>query len=86
MDQFNFDARLGTSPLINQLVNRLILYESSLTEIKRTLDEVNRKVDTLLAQSTVSHAPEFNNTIAPNQGLTHSGWGFGEFVLSRSLI
>jgi len=87
MDQFNFDAQLGTSPLINELVKRLILYESSLTEIKRTLDEVNHKVDTLLAQSTVSNAQEFDNTIASNQNLIHNGWGLGgEFVPSGSLV
>lgn len=87
MDQFNFDARLTTSPLISELVKRLVLYESNLTEMKRTLDEVNRKVDTLLAQSTANHAPEFNTVIAPNQNLSYNCWGLGgEFVLSRSLI
>jgi len=87
MDQFNFDARLMTSPLISELVKRLVLYESNLTEMKRTLDEVNRKVDTLLAQSTANYAPEFNTVIAPNQNLSYNGWGpSGEFVPSRSLI
>lgn len=40
MDQFCFDARLEASPLINELV-------STLTEVKRTLDEVNRKAGSL---------------------------------------
>jgi hypothetical protein len=81
MDQFDFDARPGTSSLINELFKRLVLYESNLAEIKRALDEVNRKVDTLLAQSTVSHAPEFSDAIAPNLNLTYNGWGLGgEFV------
>ena len=81
MDQFNFDAQLGTSPLMNELVKRLVLYESNLTEIKQTLDEVNRKVDTLLAQSTVNNAQEFGNAVASNQNLIRNGWGLGgEFV------
>jgi len=87
MDQFNLDVRPETSPLVSELVKRLILYESSLTEMKRTLDEMNRKVDILLAQSTANHAPASNNVIAPNQNLSHVGWGLGgEFVPSRSLI
>jgi len=70
MDQPNFNSRLGTSPLINEPVKPLILYEGSLTEIGRTLDEVNRKVGSLLTRSTASHAPEFNNATALSLNLT----------------
>ena len=86
MDQSNFDARLETSPLVTELIKRLILYESNLTEIKRTLDEVNRKVDSILVQSTISHAQEFNDVIAPNKNLTDSGWGLGGEFVSHNLV
>ena len=73
MDQLSFDAQLKSSPLINDLVKRLIRYESNLAEIKRNLDEVNRKVDSLLGQSTPSHAPEFNDPFAPGNIATLNG-------------
>lgn len=58
MDQFCFDARLEASPLINELV-------STLTEVRRTLDEVNRKVDSLLVQSNANRSPQFDNPSVP---------------------
>ena len=73
VDQLSFDAQLKTSPLINDVVKRLIRYENSLAEIKRNLDEVNRKVDSLLDQSTANHAPEFNDPFAPGNIATLNG-------------
>ena len=73
MDQLSFDAQLKVSPLINDIVKRLIRYESNLSEIKRNLDEVNRKVDSLLDQSTAGHAPEFNDPFAPGNVATLNG-------------
>jgi translation initiation factor 4A len=73
MDQLSFDAQLKSSPLINDLVKRLIRYENNLAEIKRNLDEVNRKVDSLLDQSPASHAPEFNDPFAPGNIATLNG-------------
>jgi hypothetical protein len=73
MDQLSFDAQLKASPLINDIVKRLIRYESNLAEIKRNLDEVNRKVDSLLDQSTTNHAPEFNDPFAPGNIATLNG-------------
>lgn len=73
MDHLNFDAQLKSSPLINDLVKRLIRYENNLAEIKRNLDEVNRKVDSLLDQSTPNHAPEFNDPFAPGNIATLNG-------------
>ena len=61
MDQFGFDAHSQTS--LDELVKRLILHKSHLEDIKRTLDEMNRKVDSLLAES--------------NRNLTNNGWGLG---------
>jgi len=73
MDQLSFDAQLKASPLINDIVKRLIRYESNLAEIKRNLDEVNRKVDALLDQSTGGNAPEFNDPFAPGNIATLNG-------------
>jgi len=73
MDQLSFDAQLKASPLINDIVKRLIRYESNLAEINRNLDEVNRKVDSLLDQSTTNHAPEFNDPFAPGNIATLNG-------------
>ena len=73
MDQLSFDAQLKTSPLINDIVKRLIRYENNVAEIKRNLDEVNRKVDSLLEQSTADHAPEFNDPFAPGNIATLNG-------------
>lgn len=73
MDQLSFDAQLKTSPLINDIVKRLIRYENNLAEIKRNLDEVNRKVDSLLDQSTANYAPEFNDPFAPGNIATLNG-------------
>jgi len=73
MDQLSFDAQLKASPLINDIVKRLIRYESNLAEIKRNLDEVNRKVDSLLDQPTANHTPEFNDPFAPGNIATLNG-------------
>jgi len=61
MDQFSLDGQPQTSS--NELVKRLILHENHLRDIKRTLDEMSRKVDSLLAES--------------NRNLTDNGWGLG---------
>ena len=73
MDQLSFDAQLKTSPLINDLVKRLIRYESNLAEIKRNLDEVNSKVNSLLDQSPGHNAPEFNDPFSPGNVATLNG-------------
>ena len=73
MDQFSFDAQLKSSPLINDIVKRLIRYENNLAEIKHNLDEVNRKVDSLLDQPTANHTPEFNDPFSPGNIATLNG-------------
>ena len=73
MDQFNLDTQLKTSPLINDIVKRLMRYENNLVEIKRNLDEVNRKVDSLLDHSPANHAPEFNDPFSPGNIATLNG-------------
>ena len=64
MNQPSFDTQLGAPLLINKIVERLTLSEGGLAEVKRSLDEVNHKVDSLLVQSTATCAPGFN-TLAP---------------------
>ena len=46
---------------------------NSVTEIKCNLNEVNRKVDSLLEQSTADHAPEFNDPFTPGNIATLNG-------------
>lgn len=53
MHQLNFDAQLETSPLINDIIERLVQYERKLAGIQRNLDEVNHKVG--------PPGPEFNS-------------------------
>ena len=73
MDQLSFDAQLKSSPLINDIVKRLIRYENNLAEVKRNLDEVNRKVDSLLEQPTANHTPEFSDPFTPGNIATLNG-------------
>ena len=70
MDQLNCDARLKTSLLINDIIGLLILCRRNLTETERNLEEVDRKVDSLLNQFTGSHAPEFHDPFAPGDTAT----------------
>lgn len=72
MDQFSF-AQLEASPLINELVKRLIRLETNSAEIKRGLDEVNRKVDLLLDQSSANRAPEYCDAFVTGNIATWNG-------------
>jgi len=45
------DEQFETSPLVNESAKPSFLCESNLTELKHTLDSVNRRVDFLLDQS-----------------------------------
>ena len=73
MDQFSFDSQLKASPLINDIVKRLVRYENNLAEIRRNLDEVNRKVDSLLDQPTGNNALEFSDPFSPGHVATLNG-------------
>jgi len=42
--------------LTNEIIGRLIRYESHLVEVRRELGEANRKLDLLLSSSIVDHA------------------------------
>jgi len=50
----------------NEIIGRLIRYESHLIEVKRELWEVNRKLDHLLSLSTVDHTPGFYDSSVLN--------------------
>ena len=69
-DQLDFDTQLKTSPLFNDLMERLSWYESKLAEVKRSLYEVDRKIDSPLNQFTGTHAPEFHDPFAPGYMVT----------------
>ena len=75
MDQFSLDQQREGLPLIHELTKRLLSYESAVAEIKRTLNELNRKVDFLLARSNVDHPPESNNTFALENVAAPDGQG-----------
>ena len=64
MDQFSLDRQREALPLIHELAKRLLSCESAAAEIKQTLDDLNCKVDFLLARSNVDHPPESSNTFA----------------------
>ena len=73
MDQLNSDAQLKTSPSTDDTIGLLVWCRSNLTEIKRNLEEVDRKIDSLLNQFAGSHVPEFHNPFTPGHITTWDG-------------
>ena len=80
----NLEAQLRTSPLFNDLLDRVGRLEGANREIHRTLDDVNRKVDVLITRVLASNSsltpdapPEFKDPFAsssgPNQGFVAPG-------------
>lgn len=72
MNQPSFDTQLGAPSLINKIVERLALSEGGFAEVKRSLDEVNHKIDSLLVQFAATCAPGFN-ALAPGNIATSGG-------------
>lgn len=65
-DSLTFDARLKASPLLHDLLDRLVRNEYATQEIQRDLAEVQRKVNLLLERSLGMNAqPEFKDPFAP---------------------
>lgn len=70
----NLDAQLKTSPLIQDIVERLLRYEFTVQEAQRELRDVHRKVDFLVERSfnnapqPSSSQPEFKDPFAPTGG------------------
>ena len=63
--QPNPDPLLVIPPWANELANRMHSYERNLAELTRTVNEVNRKLDILVAQSCAGNVqgPEDNLAI-----------------------
>jgi hypothetical protein len=62
----SFEVQLRSSPMINDVLERLVRCEISTREIHRNLNDVHRKVDLLLERSMgFSSQPEFKDPFAP---------------------
>jgi len=65
--QLSFEAQLKASPMIHDILERLIRCECSTREIQRDLTDVHRKVDLLVDRSMSAHSqPEFKDPFTPN--------------------
>lgn len=70
----NLDAQLKTSPLIQDIIDRLLRCEFTAQEVQRELRDVHRKVDFLVERSfnnapqVTSSQPEFKDPFAPPGG------------------
>jgi len=67
---------LETPHLTEEIIGRLIRYESHLVELKHELKEVNQKLDYLLSLSTADRTSGFHDLsapIGPDQTQTQSG-------------
>ncbi|PPQ79556.1 hypothetical protein CVT25_003438 [Psilocybe cyanescens] len=63
----NFEAQLKASPLIHDILDRLVRCEYNTREIQRDLGDINRKVNLLVERALgVNSQPEFNNPFASN--------------------
>ncbi|KAI0699398.1 P-loop containing nucleoside triphosphate hydrolase protein [Cytidiella melzeri] len=63
----SFESQLKSSPLINELFNRMDRYEMTTRDIQRELLDVGRKVDLLVERTlnaAANTAPEFSNPFA----------------------
>jgi hypothetical protein len=62
----SFEVQLRSSPIINDVLERLVRCEISTREIHHNLNDVHRKVDLLLERSMgFSSQPEFKDPFAP---------------------
>ena len=89
----NPDPLLGAPPWASELADRMRSYEQGLARLTCTVNEVNNKLDMLIAQFGASHAPVPESALTPGpwwlsystapqllQRDVASGWGFdGKF-------
>lgn len=70
-----FDAQLQSSPLIRDILDRLVHCEYSTSQIQRDLGDVNRKIDLLLERALApnSGAPEFKDPFSPSNMMGNMG-------------
>ena len=70
MDRPSSNPLLGTPPSVSELSNRILSCEKDLAEIKRIVTEMNRKLDTLIAQLGASHVQDPSNNIVIGNAAT----------------
>jgi hypothetical protein len=69
----SFESQLTASPMIHDILTRLVRCESSTREIKRDLSDVHRKVNLLVERSLgVGTTPEFKDPFAPANANGHT--------------
>ena len=57
MDQFDFDMGSGTSPLVQELIEAIRLYQRARWNVQLALNAVNHKGDTLTGRNVVHAEP-----------------------------
>ncbi|KAI0269263.1 hypothetical protein BC834DRAFT_820452 [Gloeopeniophorella convolvens] len=83
----SFEAQLKASPIINDILERLVRCEISTREIHRNLNDVHRKVDILVERSMgFSSQPEFKDPFAPaSSSIGAAPLGISRLSISGSL-
>ena len=63
----SFESQLRSSPLMNEVLDRLARFEFTQREIQRDLGDVHRKIDLLVERAiSANNAPEFRDPFAPS--------------------
>jgi len=63
----NFEAQLKASPIIHDILDRLVRCEYTTREIQRDLGDINRKVSVLVERAlSINNNPEFKDPFASN--------------------
>lgn len=73
MDWSSSDTPFEIPPSMNEVCKRLVQLESSLDEIKRSLNEVNHGISLLLDRSAVDHASGYRNAFAAGNDASWNG-------------
>ncbi|KAI0080734.1 hypothetical protein K474DRAFT_162514 [Panus rudis PR-1116 ss-1] len=70
----SIESQLKASPIINDVLDRLLRCESSIREFQRELGDVTRKVGLLLERSISANSPpEFRDPFAPSASMSAPG-------------
>lgn len=72
LQALSFEAQLKASPVIHEILDRLVRCEYSTREIQRDLADVQRKVNLLVERSLGTSKPEFKDPFATGNGSSFS--------------
>jgi len=88
MHQPGFGPQFEAFQLVSTIAERSANLEGDVFELKRSLDEVNRKVDLLLDRSTANRGVDYHDVLASSQIPIQNGPGLGDESgwLSMSLL